>query len=210
MLKKLITDYCRRGFGSMNKNDFEIWIFNQIIHGNIESDGPIDPSSDYELSLFLRIPEAKVKRMRYEASLKYPEKPDYAQLFIKYAASAKYDKPQKDMVTLQIKDVAFRKYLEAQLTNMNKFSDSSFNSNLIKISKSDFIELFDKVCLTEQERTKIISTLRENSADTTKDRMKELGKDAIMGAAKVFAGEVGEHLTAYCIDGLIERFSEDK
>lgn len=206
-INEIIDRYCAKGFGTMNKNDFEVWIFNQILHKQFTDTQNIDISSDYALSLFLKISETKVKRLRYEASLKYPEKPDYAELFIKYAASAKYDKPAKNMVTMQIKDIAFRKYLEAKLTDMNRFSDSSFNSDLIKISKSDFIELFDKVCLSTAERDEVIRKMRDNSDDTTSDRAKEIGKEAIKTLLHAVAGTAGDKITEYIADSFLERLT---
>ena len=70
-LAQSIDDYINRGFGSMNKNDFEIFIFNEYLKepGNSKL-------GDYDLSLRLRIPKAKVRRLRYEASLKYPVSED--------------------------------------------------------------------------------------------------------------------------------------
>lgn len=50
----------------MNKNDFEVYIFNQII-----TDPNYAGKNDYELSIELAIPQTKVKRLRYESNLKY-------------------------------------------------------------------------------------------------------------------------------------------
>jgi hypothetical protein len=51
-----LSDYLSRGFGSMNKNDLEVWVFNQLLQ---------DPNkqnySDYDFSIELRIPQTKVK-----------------------------------------------------------------------------------------------------------------------------------------------------
>lgn len=69
-MNELIKKYLERGFGSMNKNDFEVAIFNEwMIH---EGRG----KSNYEISLALRIPETKVKRLKYEAELKYGDNQD--------------------------------------------------------------------------------------------------------------------------------------
>ena len=71
--------YLERGFGTMNKNDFEVFIFNEIVkdpQGILEfskkdkDDKPLKPSN-YDLSILLKIPESKVKRLAYEADLKY-------------------------------------------------------------------------------------------------------------------------------------------
>ena len=66
MVTPFIQKYLQRGFGSMNKNDFEVFIFNEII-----TDTNYAGMNDYGLSVTLAIPQSKVKRLRYEANLKY-------------------------------------------------------------------------------------------------------------------------------------------
>lgn len=60
-----LEKYLTKGFGSMNKNDFEVWIFNQLLHTVLKD------KDNYAISIYLKIPESKVKRLQYEASLKY-------------------------------------------------------------------------------------------------------------------------------------------
>ena len=57
----------KRGFGSMNKNDFEVYIFSWLVLNHKD----YQTASDNEISRMLKIPESKVKRLRYEAELKY-------------------------------------------------------------------------------------------------------------------------------------------
>ena len=73
-LSSVINDYLSRGFGSMNKNDFEVWIFNFLLQEKLKG------KSNFEISIELKIPEQKVKRLKYEAELKYgsPDKSLYA------------------------------------------------------------------------------------------------------------------------------------
>ena len=46
-MQELIEKYLEHGFGSMNKNDFEVFIFNEIINSQEHKD-----KSNYELSFF--------------------------------------------------------------------------------------------------------------------------------------------------------------
>ena len=59
-LEEMIHAYLERGFGSMTKNDFEVWIFNYLLQNELQG------KSDNAISRELRIPSAKVKRLRYE------------------------------------------------------------------------------------------------------------------------------------------------
>lgn len=51
-MKHFIESYISRGFGSMTKNDFEVFIFNCIINDEDYK----SYKSDYDLSVMLRIP----------------------------------------------------------------------------------------------------------------------------------------------------------
>ena len=70
-LKNAIEKYLKRGFGSMNKNDFEVFIFNELLKDKYNN------VSDNKISRELKIPTTKVKRLRYEADLMYPKEEDY-------------------------------------------------------------------------------------------------------------------------------------
>ena len=58
-LASAISKYLERGFGSMNKNDFEVWIFHYLLQNELNG------KSNFDISVELRIPEQKVKRLKY-------------------------------------------------------------------------------------------------------------------------------------------------
>ena len=66
---EFLTTYLKKGFGSMTKNDLEVWVFNELL-----KDPEKTNYSDYDFSIELRIPQTKVKRLRYEAGLVYNTK----------------------------------------------------------------------------------------------------------------------------------------
>jgi len=91
-LSEEIYDYVNRGFGSMNKNDFEVWIFNEFLKQN---EGMLDS----EISRKLKISETKVKRLEKEAYLIYGN---------------------EDKGIKKISDDLIEKYLKYGLGRMNK------------------------------------------------------------------------------------------
>ena len=56
-MQDFIDNYLKRGFGSMNKNDFEVMIMHELLQGKLKG------KSNYEISRELRVPESKVKRL---------------------------------------------------------------------------------------------------------------------------------------------------
>lgn len=71
-LDQAIEKYLERGFGSMNKNDFEAYVFNHLVGSSMQG------LSDNAISRRLRIPKSKVKRLRYEADLNYQQNSEFA------------------------------------------------------------------------------------------------------------------------------------
>ena len=63
--------YLNRGFGTMNKNDFEVLFFYLM-----QTYGDLGDKSNFALAKELEISEARVKRLAYEADLKYKKESD--------------------------------------------------------------------------------------------------------------------------------------
>ena len=127
-----LNKYLEKGFGSMNKNDFEVWIFNHLMHSMLKG------KDNYAISTYLKIPESKVKRLRYEASLKYSSFSE-EELFSTVNKLLSKSKFKKGGLYIQfvVEDVAIRKYLDSLLKRDGRFSDSSFNSEIVTIDIDD-------------------------------------------------------------------------
>ncbi|MCQ2192301.1 MAG: hypothetical protein MJZ23_05485 [Paludibacteraceae bacterium] len=184
----LIEAYINKGFGSMSKNDFEVWIFHEMLQME-----PYKNLSDFGISVILRIPEAKVKRLRYEASLKYPESFEIRDILKKALINARYVK-SCDSVKFAINDKFKRQFLYDKLAADGRFFDSSFNSSIISIKGPDLLFLIEQTFSTE-EKEKIVNLIRD--AVKEKDFLKE----------KSFADLVAE----YCpnlVENLVTRVTE--
>lgn len=137
-----IDQYLSRGFGSMNKNDFEVWIFNQLLQGRLKG------KSNYEISRALNLPENKVKRLRYEADLKYSSEQDIENRLydiLNHALSKAYLKVIGKDVQIQfiIEDLSVRKFLDYKLKKNGFFSDSSFNSEIVSVRSEGLKFLYE-------------------------------------------------------------------
>ena len=140
-----IQAYLNRGFGSMTKNDFEVWIFYQLLCGELRG------KSNREISIALRIPDTKVKRLRYEADLKWGSPNDdsaYHDALVNVIEKARLVK-DKTQILLVIEDTALLKYLDAKMKNANVAWDKSFNSENIYIDFEQY-ETFCKEVLTKE------------------------------------------------------------
>ena len=135
-MNELIKKYIERGFGSMNKNDFEVAIFNEWIKAEGQN------KSNYEISLALRIPEAKVKRLKYEAELKYGDNQDeILKTRLEDLLKNANFKTERNKLVFLIDNQMLRSYLDGKLKAKGCFSDRSFNSEIVSVNAKDFITL---------------------------------------------------------------------
>ena len=153
-MQKMLDKYLKKGFGSMNKNDFEVFIFNELLSSRFIE------KNDYAISLELQIPVSKVKRLRYEASLKYPKNFNSKEMFIKALKGARYEKEQ---IVFVCENVALRQYLRSKLLERGNFYDTSFNSEIVKISNKDFFSLLEDIIMDQQEIDEIEKAINEYS-----------------------------------------------
>ena len=164
----------------MNKNDFEVYIFNEII-----TDPNYAGMNDYDLSIALAIPQTKVKRMRYEANLKYSRKnaKAYNQQFRELLIKAK---PQAvnngKAVKFCMEDKGLYLYIDNLLKKDGRFGDRSFNSELMVISTEDLAYLLEKTILTESEKQAILSKCQQ-----LPDGKKMTLSEAILKIVEIFA-----------------------
>lgn len=197
-LKRAIQSYIKRGFGSMNKNDFEVFIFNQWLSFENNKE-----KSDYTISRELRIPESKVKRLRYESSLVYSEYENDDQRlrneFYENLKNAKYKADSQKLYFL-VPDKLVRQYINDVLENDGRYLESSLTSSSVSIYINDFIYLIEKLKFVD--RDKIVNKAKEESegnknfpvewtdivkeflVNCAKDKLGELTTDSIINGFK--------------------------
>lgn len=181
-LTEVIDQYLSRGFGTMNKNDFELWIFHYLMQHQLQG------KTNYDISVALKIPEQRVKRLRYESELKYPSTTDEERrlMLIESISRAKYRQVKDGQIVFALNDKMLRSYLENQLINDGRFYDSSFMSNIIVLSVSDFLFVLDSILLTKSDQQGIIKQVKKDLKESQKlpASFKELSGDMATGFCK--------------------------
>lgn len=183
-LSTIIDQYLARGFGSMNKNDFEVWIFHYLMQHQLKD------KSNYDISVALKIPEQKVKRLRYESELKYStaDDTDRRRLLMEAISHAKFRQPKDDKIAFALNDKMLRSYLENQLVSDGRFYDSSFMANIIVLSVSDFLFVLDSILLTNDDKQKIIGQVKKDLKEPNRlpASITELAGDVAKGFCDTF------------------------
>lgn len=183
-VEEFVRAYVQRGFGSMNKNDFEVWIFSQLMQERLRG------KSNYDISLELRLPESKVKRLAYEAQLRYPSGVSYKEQLSDALKKAKMSKDD-NYLCFPIENIALRNYLSNILKNKGSYIDSSFNSEIVKINVGDFAIILEAVDAEVANKLK---------AEYNKQNIKEVLTDIV----KDYGGQAIGELVCKGIDGIVE------
>ena len=145
----LINEYLERGFGTMTKREFEVMILHDLLQNELKG------KSNYEISRKLGITEAKVKGLVYEVSLKYDKDEEtWKQRFMQAIQKVNLFE-KKDHVVFSIEDKATRSYLDALLKSKGRFSDKSFNSEIVIMRTIDFVDLIDSL-FSPSEKNRIM------------------------------------------------------
>ena len=193
-LDKTIQQYLDRGFGSMNKNDFEVWIFNYLLQHKLKGKG------NYAISIELRMPESKVKRLKYEARLKYGDTKDaniYAEELESLLSKAQLKK-NGTCVQFVVEDIQLRKYLDSLLKQDGRFSDTSFNIEIVSIDADD-LEFLMRTIFRNKD-WKEFETKAKKLLDTDKVTFKGLFKKFAESAV----GQVGKQTVDLTFAGIIK------
>lgn len=192
-IKDVINSYLNRGFGSMNKNDFEVWIFGQLLKME-EYKG----KNNYELSVALHIPETKIKRLKYESALR-DAKPntDYKQEVCTLLTKVELRSDDRKIV-FQTEDAIIKSYISSLLKKNGKMLDTSFNSELIVLKMEDFQYLVTEVYGLEEVNS-ILAEARKLVNDTSKTiQLKDVLGWVVQGAV----GGITSGLTSAVITDL--------
>lgn len=191
--KTFLSQYLERGFGSMNKTDFEVWIFHYLMNHDLKG------MSNYAISIKLRINETKVKRLRYEAELKYNAADSLANYHrvCELLTHVHFKKGGKQ-IQFAVEDLYLRKYLDSTLKSGGRFSDSSFNSEIVSLDYDD-LEFF--LGTVPEEKAKLEKLLTEVGK---KRKVENLSfKDLLEEIRKSSVKEIGKQLVDLSIPGVI-------
>lgn len=192
-INNIVQDYLKKGFGSMNKNDFEVWIFHYLLENGYAS------KSDNQISRELKIPESKVKRLRYEADLVYPKNEEsFKKEFYEVLKSRVYKQVGDNKIQFVIRDKNLRLYLNDKLESFGSFADSSFNADIVTITAQDLLLLISDF---EGKKT-IIQQVQQNiNISTTSGQPQPLPnscgkaiKSLLKGIWSCIAPSVGEFI----------------
>jgi hypothetical protein len=135
-----LQEYLSNGIGAKNKREIDILVMNLLMNY-----AGLATKSNQELSILLQAPESKIKGLRYEARLKYPPDTDYVKREFLYILTKSQFDLEKGTIIFVIEDEFLRHAIQGQLKSKGMFADSSFNTELVKISSTSLESVIEEL-----------------------------------------------------------------
>ena len=197
ILAEIMGVYLEKGFGVMNKTEFETLLYYVLRKYGLLTGKCFDDS------FILRIPEAKARKLIYESQVKYSNR--YKDAFDSYLrksvgeclAHAFLVKNNKE-IRFAIEDKYLRIALNAKLREKHYFADTSFNKDIISLDENAFKEMVS-ILVPNFQRDQVLENLRavqvpEN--DDMKEFVSSFIKEAMLQGSLEAIKQIGTLLIA--------------
>lgn len=189
-----LSRLCLERFGSMNKNDYEVAIFHALLENGYRE------KSDFYISQALRIPETKVKRLRYESDLVYTPGEDLKEK-LKRMLCEQHLKEENGRIYILIKDKLLRQYANDLLEESHYFADGSFRTDVISLTATDLLALLCLLYGKEDYLEKVQDIKRQLVVankplpSTASEKVKGCAKSILKDVADKAAPQLTRYLT---------------
>lgn len=140
-LEGFLEEYLLRGLGSMQKRDVEI-LFVHLLMADKMYGEEIDY---YELSHVLCLSEPRVKRLIYDAQLRYKSYTEEMakEDFIDLMKSGSFYIDKYKRINFMIRKPMLMQYFEEWVARFSGLIDTSFNKSFVKVSVDDLSEVLE-------------------------------------------------------------------
>jgi hypothetical protein len=191
---EFLSHYLQFGLGAMPKTHIDALVMHLLDKHGPHGSGPLANLSNQTVSERLKTPVAKVKKLRYEAALKFGGRvEDQAQARLLAAlANASLD-IESDSIRLVIEDALAKSWLQGQLKIHQQVFDHSFNTEIVKVSASGLFQVLDGFFDAKQTaafKAAYQEAKQEADADKRKEFFKTAARKFAEGAAKSAGGAV--------------------
>lgn len=145
-IKDLLTEffefYTTPAFGARSKSEIDLKVFELLKRcGWIEID-----EDYYSVSRKLKITPTRAKNLILNDKLRAESQPNTEKIYNKFLGEIKElgyktDSKNNSIIIFSLPDMLLREYLKFKLRRVGKIWDSSFNSELVRVSVDDFLDI---------------------------------------------------------------------
>ncbi len=190
---EFLKHYLKNGMGAMSKSDVDSLVMHLLDIYTVEHGRPLGSYPNQVTSERLRTPLSKIRRLRYEAGLKYGGRPEdeAKRRFALHLSKAglEFDKTDKlvTKIVFVVEDILAKNWIQGQIKEYGGVFDNSFNTEIIKIEPDLFFQLL-RTLLADEEidafESKYKALVKKNKKDEIIAEFKLLVSSFAKGAAK--------------------------
>ena len=185
---EFLENYLKFGLGSMPKTDIDALVMHLLDLYGVDGSGPLAIYSNQTVSERLKTSVSKVKKMRYDAALKFGgEIQAQAKGRLLAVLSKASLEPDGEKVLLIIEDSLAKNWLQGRLKIHQHIFDYSFNTEIVKVSVMGLFQVLDSVFdakETDKFRKGYYAAKKKKDTKETVAAFKGLAKKFAEGAAK--------------------------
>ena len=186
--KEFLANYLKFGLGSMPKTDIDALVMHLLDKYGGEDKLPTENLSNQLASQKLKTPVSKIKKLRYEAALKYSggRIEDLAMKRLLGAlANATLELDGKDnKICFLIEDNLSKNWLQGQLKIHQMIFDHSFNNEIVKVNPDGLFSVLES-CF--QKQLKEMKQFRKDYSELVLKKQGEALKKAFITLVKEFS-----------------------
>lgn len=183
-VEKFLSQYLKNGMGSMSKADVDALVMHLLDNYISNNAGvSLQQYSNQTLSETLRTPVAKIKKLRYEAGLKYGARveDEAKKRFSASLSNAVFD-INSGKVNLIIEDSLAKNWLQGQLKNYGQYFENTFNTEVVSLTPEGLFRVL-RILLPNED----VDAFESKFNDLAKDKNREKVIKGFADLAKSFA-----------------------
>lgn len=141
---EFLHHYLKNGIGAMSKTDVDALVMHLLDKYSHANGVPLQQYSNQVVSQTLRAPATKIKKLRYDAGLKYGGRveDEARRRFIHGLGKAALEL-DGNRVVLIIEDALAKNWIQDQIKENGIVFDGSFNSEILRINPGDFFRVLE-------------------------------------------------------------------
>ena len=166
---EFLKHYLKGGIGAMPKSDIDALVMHLLDKHASENGSALGRFPNQIASERLRAPLARIKRLRYEGSLKFGDRPEdeARNRFVRMLEKAGLELDKKEgtitKIVFVVEDTLAKNWIQGQIKEHSGVFDGSFNTEIIKVDPELFFHL-------------LRTLLPDSKVDTFEEKYKELVK----------------------------------
>ena len=187
---EFLENYLKFGLGALPKSDIDALVMHLLDRYGYAGHGPLATRRNQEASEILKTPVHKIKKLRYEAALKFGdgiEEQAKGRLLAALSQATLEIDDSKEKINLIIEDSLAKNWLQGQLKSHQLIFDHSFNTEIVKVPADGLFAVLDTIFNKKEIdkfRAAYESAKKSKTAEERRKAFKKAASNFAQGAAK--------------------------